>query len=118
MGTYLIKPDPDVDWYAYWSSVVDSPLAWGSKASLAARPDIGPELNPDRFERADETGTSLRHARSSWARHPTIIVYESAPESPGTLRLADLRAFCEHLEAGRNTEAQALLTPFDDEDDQ
>lgn len=56
MSRYIIKPIRDRDFYVEWSSNVDGPLLWGSRAVLEhTDPD---RFSSDRFERADETGTS------------------------------------------------------------
>lgn len=58
MPGFIVKPIADEDFYVRWSTIVDAPTAFGSREELAA--ELGPEHgSPDRFERADEFGTSM-----------------------------------------------------------
>lgn len=59
MPTYLIKPDPDEDFYAMYSTVVDNMVAWGTRAELEDDYKHEPLMvEAERFERADRNGTS------------------------------------------------------------
>lgn len=63
-STTILKPDPDQDFYVVWLNGVDGPGAWGTRARVVdvlTRPGsvFGErDADPERFERADATGTS------------------------------------------------------------
>lgn len=104
MPETLIKPVPGEDFYVLYSSVVDTPTGFGTRAQLSAGRH---PVEDERFERADRTGTS-----ALWGDPPahgwheqTIVVREGItdPTEPpralwGTVRRRDLRAFCESLQ--------------------
>lgn len=56
MSFYLIKPDPNEDFYVELSTVVGSPIAYGDKAEFQEYD--AETYTDDRFERADKRGTS------------------------------------------------------------
>lgn len=69
MGIYIIKPDPDIDRYVAWSSIVDGPVVWGERDAVGdwLRLWEGPDANsPERFARADANGTSLLDGDDGW----------------------------------------------------
>jgi hypothetical protein len=56
MGNFLMKPDPNEDFYVEWSTVTGDPIAYGDRKEFQ---EYDPERYKDaRFDRADETGTS------------------------------------------------------------
>jgi hypothetical protein len=55
MPEYIIKPSRDEDFYAVYSTVVDSFTMWGTRAQLESVYD---RADPQRFERADWSGSS------------------------------------------------------------
>lgn len=59
MPSFIVKPVRDEDFYVEWSTVVDAPTAWGSRVELSRL--LGPRASaPERFDRADEFGTSMQ----------------------------------------------------------
>lgn len=69
MPSYIIKPEPDQDFYVIWSTIVDGPTEWGTRAEVeehllaeAARHQAAETAQ--RFDRADETGSSA-HERGN-----------------------------------------------------
>lgn len=64
-STTILKPDLAEDFYIVWINSAGGPGLWGTRAEVAdamARPASGYNLDdadPSRFDRADETGTSL-----------------------------------------------------------
>ena len=126
MPSYIVKASPDEDFYVVWSTVVDAPTGWGTRAALEHwRP--GPDTAPERFDRADDNGTSA--AWTDWPKEDQPYAWgdsdgfglgEVGPERDGgsyTLPRANLRAFCERLETDeRGAETADLLTfePWDD----
>jgi hypothetical protein len=120
VGTTIIKPDRDVDWYVMWYSVPEFPIAWGPldefKARVKALPnDHTPELS-GRIERADRNGTSALFPGAgplaySWEARKgghwdTVIV-----EQKGVLRIGQFPEFCAVVDAGGDWEA--LLEPLE-----
>lgn len=102
MGHTIIKPIRDEDFYVVYSSVVDAPIRCGSRAELEADYE---HAKPDRFARADETGTSSLLGWDGWDTQ-TFTVREGF--RPGTcppgawcaeVARADLRRFCESVDA-------------------
>lgn len=64
MGVYLIKPDPNEDFYVEWDERVDAPIAYGGKAEFQGYDPE--EYNDKRFERADSTGSSYMLNIGKW----------------------------------------------------
>lgn len=106
MPSYIVKADPAVDWYCLWSTVVDAPIDWGTRAELS-RDLHGEAGEAERFARADERGTSV-----NWTDWPAddmpfgwqddeFIVMEGAPERDDyedgcwMLPRENLRTYCE-----------------------
>lgn len=64
MGNYLIKPDPDEDFYVEWTTYTDSPIAYGPRKEFQ---DYEPAVYTDkRFERTDENGSSYFLGCGRW----------------------------------------------------
>jgi hypothetical protein len=53
MPKYIIKPNPEVDFYVDWSTIVEDAISWGDRKFMRK---CGVEK--ERLERADQTGTS------------------------------------------------------------
>src|SRR5436305_5552705 len=66
MPSFIVKPVAGEDFYVVWSTVVDAPTAFGSRQEL--EPLLrGDEGAPERFDRADQYGTSMRgRQRFGW----------------------------------------------------
>lgn len=116
MGTIVIKPERDVDFYVGWSSVTESPHWWGSRAEVTPymeddarrRGHVDP-VGP-RFARADEHGTSSIGAiEGGWDDEGFIY------EQRGWLRRDRLVEACRRLAAGDEPGVWDLLEPFEDE---
>lgn len=59
MPSFIVKPVASDDFYVVWSTVVDAPTGCGSRKELARQ--LGPTVgSSERFERADEFGTSMQ----------------------------------------------------------
>lgn len=61
MPSYIIKPDPTLDQYMIWSTIVEAPLIAGTRLDIEDY--VSNNLSQVRglaasFERADRTGTS------------------------------------------------------------
>jgi hypothetical protein len=60
MPTFIVKANREDDFYVLWSTVVDSPTGWGTKAEVKALLAFrGVDASEERFNRADVTGTSM-----------------------------------------------------------
>lgn len=122
MGRLIIKPARDADESVEWSTIVEAPTTWGTRAQmleyLTSQPNHTAEKAAQRLDRADETGSS--------AAGPTP--YSSAPytegwwddtelifEQRGLLKRSDLWKACGLLGEKRDAEVWDLLTPFEDE---
>lgn len=117
MGTIVIKPDRDRDLYVGWSTIVESPVWWGTREQAAvmlaeyAVRHPAPQNQPEqRLARADRHGTSDLSIREGGWADPGFVY-----EQRGWLPRRHLAALCEAL--GRNDEPAAwdLLEPFDDQ---
>jgi len=125
MGTIILKVAPDQDLYVAWSSIVEAPVGFGTRAEMLAdlrrdwhrahpdcipRPGTGPEV---RLERADATGTSAYrdgdYAPGGW--DDKELIYEQR----GILARSKLGLMVELLAAERETAVWDLLEPFDGE---
>lgn len=70
MGYYMMKPDPDEDFYVEWSTYTDSPIAYGTREEF--QDENKDTYSDDRFERIDRLGSSYMldigrwHQKSFW----------------------------------------------------
>lgn len=115
MGDTVVKCSPAEDFYVIWSSIVDGPTAWGTRAEISDHlfmyddqklrfPDALREEIEKRLERADEFGTSAMwprsgpHADMGWLDRDEILVYHPAHpdwKGPSLLQRENLQAWCE-----------------------
>lgn len=126
MPTYIVKPVRDRDEYVVWSTIVDAPIAVGTRAELA------PQLlemygyqagDPARFERADEKGTSALGNDFGWDdRYGGDVFWlgnthwDPGPESY-QVRRANLAAYARADIAEDTVTCLTLVEPYEDEDD-
>lgn len=99
MGHTIIKPVADEDFYVAYSSIVDSPVFWGSREEFEKGYDIKEE---GRLERADSNGTSSHIGEFEWAEKDIIVregVSGGVPDGKVWLIVPRdrLREFCETL---------------------
>jgi len=117
MGRCYIKPERDVDFYVEWSSVVDSVVGYGNRAEMLADAKEewgrrGVEEHTRALALADETGTS---ARKTSRDYPAFGAWDDVElrimegGGPGYLLRADLRRYCDLLEADDEAGAYALV---------
>ncbi len=115
MGTIVIKPDRDVDFYVGWSSIVEAPVWWGPTAEVREYilQDVrrGISDSPEvRLARADEHGTSSHDPRDGgWDDEGFIY------EQRGFLRRDRIAQVCRLLEQQNLDAVWDLLEPFEDE---
>jgi hypothetical protein len=117
MGTIVVKPERDVDFYVGWSSIVEAPVWWGPAAEVIEymRDDArrGPsDPVEQRLARADETGTSA-HDRRDGGWDDEGFIYEQR----GFMRREHLTEMCRLLEAKNEPAVWDLLEPFEDEEE-
>lgn len=127
MPSFLVKATPDADWYCLWSTVVDAPTYWGTRAELIREHCDPAAVVAERFDRADKNGTSAMIPGTSddeqwfgWNDSP-FILSEAGPEYRDggcwMLPRANLRAFCEALTATEDTTSLCVWEPYEDEPD-
>lgn len=121
MPTIIVKPDRDVDFYLGWSSVVDAPVWFGSRAevleddgtrSLGLWENV-PGETITRLDRADEFGTSALYGDprdGGW--EDTGFVFMNC----GWLPRERLRTLADRLMLDENDPCTDLLDPFEDEE--
>lgn len=125
MPSTIIKLDPDQDWYVVWSTVVDAPTHWGARAEIERRYE---NAAPDRFARADATGTSAQWGGwvgpqpYSWETRAEALVVSAGNcgiEDPrgcwASLPYRNLRKFCDRMERGDDLDDLVVWEKFDDE---
>jgi hypothetical protein len=111
MGRTLIKPDRNDDFYVEWSSIVESPMAWGTREEMLAELDVDGE---ERLARADEYGTSALwgNPRAYGFDDDGVLIYQQR----GVLRHDQLKQLCTRLGENEEADISDLLAPFDDDD--
>ncbi len=115
MPSYIVKPVQDVDEYVEWSTIVDSPIRWGSREDF-----LFEGFEEARLDRADTYSSSALYYRPSWEDDHVYIF-----EQTGYLYRSQIPALLRIIENGhldtemlyKLPEIIALLTPFEDEDD-
>lgn len=129
MGTTFIKPKADEDFYILYSSFVDSPVAFGSRAEFEEDEywdDFIGEVSAERFERADKFGTSAQWGSPAHGWHETELMVREGIVDPtrgenvayGLVKREDLRKFCESLgEDGTYHPEPGIVTWIKWEDD-
>lgn len=95
MGHIIIKPVRDEDFYIEYSSIVDSPVFGGDRATMLQRPAV----DEKRLDRADVRGTSSFIGEGAW-NEETIWVREGVedPTKPqeawhGEVKREDMQTF-------------------------
>jgi hypothetical protein len=126
MPSFLVKASPDEDWYCRWSTIVDAPTAWGSREQMTREAHDPREVAPERFERADRNGTSAMIPGTPDAEQwfgwsdGEFILAEAGPDyregGSWMLPRANLRAFCEALEADQDTTPLCVWEQHEDDD--
>jgi hypothetical protein len=72
MSRYIIKPVRDRDFYINWSSITGRTVGYGTRAELEA--EDSEVFSAERFERADEKGTSSFIGEDSWYNSADYVV--------------------------------------------
>lgn len=109
MPSFIVKPDPAVDLYCEWSTVVDNLTSVGTRT----------DYPPDRLARADATGTSAHDFSEYGWDDKKFIVTNTERSDAGFfwLNRTDLLAYARAMAADDTATAEALLAPIPDEDD-
>jgi hypothetical protein len=105
MPTFVIKPKRDEDFYVYWSTVVDCPVACGTRAEMLTQEDVTEE----RMQRADANGSSDRMGWFWWENDLFLCreVKGCNPDAANFVRRERLRELCERMQ--QNADASDLL---------
>lgn len=120
MGNIIIKPERDQDFYVGWSTIVEAPTWFGSRAEAVGyvtedhRTHGGPSDPPEeRLARADRLGSSIKpeagYGFGYWDDEDFIY------EQRGTLPRKHLIEACRLLAADDEAGVWDLLEPFEDE---
>lgn len=118
MPQYIVKPDRDVDFYVYWDTVTDAPWFWGTRAELEQETEERYAMKPERFERADEDGTSSIDGFFGWD-DDEFMVHNMGKEPFGVER-KNLAAWLASIKGDGGpgtTWDESLTTPMPDWDD-
>lgn len=109
MPSFLLKADPETDWYCLWSTIVDGPTYWGTRHELVREHYDPKQVALERFERADKNGTSARMPdipeSEQWFgwNDEEFVLGDCGPDyqegGSWSLPRSNLRAFCETLDA-------------------
>jgi len=119
MGRIVIKPDRDEDFYVGWSTIVEAPIWFGSRADALKciiqdhRESGGPADPPEeRLARADRYGSSIKpeanYGFGYWDDDGFIY------EQRGVLPRKYLIEACRLLAADDDPGVWDLLEPFED----
>lgn len=108
MPSFIVKPKRAEDFYVEWSTIVDSPTAYGSRSELEEF--LGPiTARNDRFQRADDNGTSELGGKTfGWDCEEFTV--HNLEASPGLVSRDDLHALCDRIGTGSDT--SDLIRPF------
>lgn len=110
MPQIIVKANPDEDLYVSWSTIVDGPAEWGTRAEMID--EYGHD--PERLDRADRTGTSAYDHRLYGWNDDTFVVMNGG-ESRGLLPRTKLAEYLNilTLTPDDTTAADHLLEPLD-----
>lgn len=128
MPSFIVKPNRDEDFYVLWSTVVDAPTAYGTRDELASllRDEAAARFaqeTAERFERADEFGTSMNDPQLSRDRqwfgwHDKAFALREWPipdarhdENFYEVPRENVRALCE-LPEGADPTNLLIITPY------
>lgn len=121
MGHVVIKQAPDLDEYVYWSTIVEAPINYGTRADMVIILDHDHRVGgsphdsvEERLARADATGTSmyglpLGYGLGEW--DDESLIYEQR----GHLPRKHLFRAAQLIDHDREPEVWDLMTPFEDE---
>jgi hypothetical protein len=119
MPSYVIKLDPALDLYVYWSTVVEAPLFWGDAAELTEylvengekKPEYSRPEIAQRIARANQNGSSAIGFRFGYW-DDTHLIYQQE----GMLPRSRLHDFLASFNEEKQTFDTSMLEPFEDED--
>lgn len=125
MPSFIVKPRAGEDFYVVWSTVVDAPTMFGTRDELISDYPSRSEFASERFDRADEYGTSmcdpdLPRDRQWFGWHDEAFRLENWPipnarhgEGIYEVRRENVRALCERYPDGDPTDL-LIFTPLED----
>jgi hypothetical protein len=114
MGQMIVKAARDRDLYLVWSSVVDAPIAVGTRSEMATYAGREWRYDVDEAEavlrRVEERGSSDRSTRAGWWDDDALTVMEGSPADGWyRIRRDRLADYAEALMRDDEGAAQALL---------
>lgn len=116
MGREIIKINEEEDFYVVWSSIVESPVMWGTRAETVEyllevderKPEFALPSIEVALERADEHGSSSRLG-TEWDDYGVIF------EQKGWVLRSRLVDFLNSYDEETRSFDLSLLEPFEDE---
>lgn len=101
MGSFIVKPVSEEDFYVVYSTIVDSVTWFGSREELSGELSYE-EGRAERFDRADEYGSSDLVGFYTWDR-TDFVIREGIWNTPGwavwlEINRSELKEFCETLQ--------------------
>jgi hypothetical protein len=115
MGRIVMKEAPNIDFYVVWSSVVEAPVAWGSREQMMSLIGHGSE---ERLARCDEIGTSSVWVQQApWLGGPEWGAWEDGVYifmQQGVLTREGVFEVARRMSRDEGS-FDDLLQPFDDE---
>ena len=119
MGSIIVKPERDKDFYMIWSSIVDEPTGWGSrKFLLSEEGHLSDGLRREElFDRADERSSSSYLFPETWDEDWSLNFAQAGtiPRSR-MFKLAEVLSKVGYDEVWyEHADVLALLDPFEDE---
>lgn len=117
MPSYVIKPDPGLNRYVYWSTITESPEFFGDRMAMQSYLEQWQLVGDGhRIDRADEFGTSCVATDMGpkvwrfFAWDETEFIFEQR----GQVSREDVWELCRRLDAG--LAVSDLIRPFEDDE--
>jgi hypothetical protein len=115
---FIVKVAPDEDRYVEWSTIVDAPLGWGTRAEMVndlvrmseKKEEFARVEAEKRLLRADVHGSSSFISDGGWDDAGFVV------EQRGWLPRARLGAFLDSFDEAHETFDYDLLDPFEDDE--
>jgi hypothetical protein len=109
MPKFILKVEPGPrDRYMLWSTVSDAPYSIGTREEVTADLDSADERHPDRFARADATGTSAYDGDYGFADTGAVYLNDWLPRQ-------NFSALADRIEgSGFEVDVSDLVQPCDE----
>lgn len=115
MGHILLKTAPDADLYVLWSSICDAPIGVGNQEEIQRVARLsGDHISPERFARADATGTSSVFGDGGWDDEGLVLrEFPTVDSGSRWLPRKNLHKFAEAIKADNSCAIEELVEPID-----